>query len=97
MPETEVAYTEAQKKTARDALFIDEGACNVSGIANALHEAASAWLGAEHSTDKANTCAPVKLIMHQLNHLVFHKTDCMTHKEWLAARRECQKIAGVKG
>jgi len=98
MPEAEVAttYTEAQKKAAHNATYIDDGACNVSGIANALHEAAAAWLGAGSGTDGANTCAPVKIIMHQLNHLVFHKTNCMTHEEWLKARRECEEISGRK-
>ena len=93
MPEV-AAYTEKQRKAAENAIYIDDGACNVSGIANALHEAAAAWLEAESGTDKANTCAPVKLIMHQLNWLVFRKDDCMTHEEWVRAREECKKIAG---
>jgi hypothetical protein len=93
MPETEVTYTEAQKKAAEDALCIDGGACNVAGIANALHEAAVAWLHA-HGTDKANTCAPVKLIMHQLNFLIFGKEDWMSFGEYLKAQDECKKIAG---
>lgn len=85
-------YTAKQIKAAADALFIDEGACNVAGIANALHEAACAWLEAESSTDKANTCAPVRIIMHQLSWLVF-KTDTMPHEDWIRAREECKKIA----
>ena len=89
-----MSYTEKQRKAAADALFIDDGACNVAGIANALHAAAAAWLEAEHSTDMANTCAPVKIIMHQLNHLVFHSIDCMTTDEWAAVRAECKEIAG---
>lgn len=91
-----MSYTKKQIVAAANALFIDDGACNVAGIANALHAAACAWLEAESSTDKANTCAPVKIIMHQLNHLVFHKTDCMTHDEWLKARVECKEIVDSK-
>jgi hypothetical protein len=95
MPETEVAttYTKAQKTAAEDALDIDSGACNVAGIANALHEASVAWLHT-NGTDQANTCAPVKLIMHQLNFLVFRKEDCMSFTEYMKVQEECNKIAG---
>jgi hypothetical protein len=50
----------------QDALFIQEGACNISGIAHALVYAANEARkdGVQPSEDVA-----VRLIVHQLNHL----------------------------
>lgn len=54
------------KSRFEDALFIQEGACNISGIAHALAHAANEARkdGVQPSEDAA-----VRLIVHQLNHL----------------------------
>ena len=70
-------WTEEQYQAAKDALFINEGACNGSGIALSLQKAYAAWLHAE-GTDAANKCAPALVILNQLAHLaggIFEMAD----------------------
>jgi len=86
------SYTDRQIRAAKEALEIsDVGACNVAGVANALHEAACAWLEAEHSTTKANKCAPVRLILFQLCYLAFETED--HQDQYATAHAECEVIA----
>ena len=58
-------WYEEQYRAAKDALYINEGACNGAGIANSLHRAYCAWLHVG-GTDEANKSAPVQLMLHQL-------------------------------
>ena len=93
-------YTEEQIKAAKDALVIvDPGACNLTGVALALHEAGRAWLHARRDTHAANTCAPVRLIMTQLIHLAFGPVVDLPLDVFSAALEECKRIvsAGEEG
>ena len=89
-------YTEEQIKAARDALVIvDPGACNLTGVALALHEAGKAWLHARRDTHDANTCAPVRLIMTQLIHLAFGPVVDVPLDVFSAAFDECKRIVST--
>ena len=92
-------YTEEQIKAAKDALVIvDPGACNLTGVALALHEAGKAWLHS-HGTDAANTSAPVRLIMTQLIQLAFGSLVDVPLDVFSTAFDECKMIvsAGEEG
>ncbi len=85
-------YTEEQIKAAKDALVIvDPGACNLTGVALALHEAGKAWLHS-HGTDAANASAPVRLILDQLLNLAFKGRVSIGSDEFHKAYEECKAI-----
>ena len=86
-------YTEKQIKAAKDALVVvDPGACNLTGVALALHEAGKAWLRAGNDTDAANICAPVRLILTQLIHLAFGSRVDVPLEVFSEAFDECRRI-----
>ena len=86
-------YTHEQIKAAKDALVIvDPGACNLTGVALALHEAGKAWLHARRDTHDANTSAPVRLILDQLLNLAFKGRVSIDSDEFHEAYEECKAI-----
>jgi hypothetical protein len=88
-------YTEEQIKAAKDALVIvDPGACNLTGVALALHAAGKAWLHS-HGTDAANTSAPVRLIMTQLIQLAFGSLVDVPLDVFSTAFDECKMIVSA--
>ncbi len=86
-------WTAEQYKAAKDALVIQKGACNGTGVAHALVKAYLAWLHIG-GTDEANTSAPVQLILHQLAHLAGARFDLYENEMgWYdIATKECQEI-----
>lgn len=78
-------------KRHRDALFIQEGACNPSGISRALNEACKECI-AEGVSQREDVA--VRLILHQLNWIVFGRDVCATADPlfmWQQAMDECKK------
>ena len=86
-------WTWEQYKAAENALAVQKGACNGCGVSTVLTTAYMAWLHKE-GTDKANSSAPVRLMLHQLAHLaggefVLAESD----RDWYyAAVKECERI-----
>jgi hypothetical protein len=81
----------AKTKRHSDAIFIQRGASNPSGVARSL-VAAIDEARAENK-DPAQDPA-VRLIVHQLAHLCL--LDALdSHGNWLAAIEECERLGGV--
>ena len=86
-------YSKEQIAASETALAIDNpGACNVASVADAMREAAVAWLRAGHDTDSANRCAPVRLILNQIAYLV-EGTALLESGEYAKVKGECRMIA----
>ena len=86
-------YSKEQIAASETALAIDNpGACNVASVADAMREAAVAWLRAGHDTGSANRCAPVRLILNQIAHLV-EGTALLDQDEYAKVKGECRMIA----
>jgi hypothetical protein len=72
-----------------DALFIGAGACNPSGIANAIFEACREARAEPGHTGTAQLCADpaIRLMVHQLAHLckVFELDDLVAYSKVVQA------------
>lgn len=82
--------TWTKKHAAEQAMFIAEGACNLTGVCLAMHEIGLTYL--DEGTDAANRSAPMQIAMDQAAYLCSGHA-LLTPREHMAAYQECERLA----